>query len=51
MEKSPNTPVILERTKEVSRKEDTGFNPATVAAVGWAMPTITIGKNQFPEVA
>jgi hypothetical protein len=26
--------------KEISRKEDPSFKLATVAAVGWAMPTI-----------
>ncbi|TVQ12055.1 MAG: phospholipid carrier-dependent glycosyltransferase [Leptolyngbya sp. DLM2.Bin27] len=26
--------------QELSRKEDTSFNPATVAAVGWALPTL-----------
>ncbi len=32
---------------EISRKEDTSFNSATIAAVGWALPTI--GKLCFQK--
>jgi hypothetical protein len=36
------------RYKEISRKEDTSFNAATVAAVGWALPTV--GETLFEKL-
>jgi hypothetical protein len=34
--------------KEISRKEATSFNAATVAAVGWALPTL--GETLFEKL-
>jgi hypothetical protein len=36
------------RPREISRKEDTSFNAAPVAAVGWALPTI--GETLFEKL-